>query len=147
MSIHSYSKLWIHIIWGTLNREKYISEESAPQISKFLFAYCGEKKIHMRVNFVNPDHVHALIDLPTSESIENVLQLLKGASSHYINREIIRDNKFSWGRGYSAFSVSESQLDKVTRYIKNQAEHHKRKSFSEEYEAFIVKYGMQYLKE
>lgn len=101
----------------------------------------------MRINYVNTDHIHALIDLPTSETIENVLQLLKGSSSHYINQDLIKNSKFSWGRGYAAFSVSVSQLDKVTRYIQNQAAHHKKKTFSEEYRDFITKYGIQYISE
>ena len=97
----------------------------------------------MHVNYVNPEHVHALIDLPTNLSIVECLKLLKGSSSHFINQKIITRGGFSWGRGYGAFSFSESNVDKVVQYIKNQKEHHKVKSFTEEYDEFIKKYGLE----
>ena len=92
----------------------------------------------MKANFVNIDHVHALIDLPTNLSIEEVLHLLKGASSNWLNKKV--KYKFSWGKGYAAFSVSESNLGKVVKYIQNQEEHHRYKSFEEEYEEFLMKH-------
>lgn len=96
----------------------------------------------MEINFVNADHVHALIDLPTNLSAEDCIKLLKGSSSFYINKNRIIANKFSWGKGYGAFSVSPSQIVSVVRYINNQEEHHKIKSFNEEYRLFIEKYGI-----
>ena len=95
----------------------------------------------MKINYVNPEHVHSIIDLPTNLSIEDTLRLLKGSSSHFINTERIIRGKFNWGRGYAAFSVSESQLDKVAEYIKNQNEHHKTKTYEQEYNMFMKKYG------
>jgi len=101
----------------------------------------------MKKNYVNADHTHAVIDLPTNFSIEDVLHLFKGSSSHWINQNDFLKTKFSWGRGYGAFSVSESNLEKTVRYIANQEEHHRRKTFEEEYEEFIKAYGLKYLKE
>jgi putative transposase len=98
----------------------------------------------MKINYVNADHAHALIDLPTNLCIEDCAKLLKGSSSHYINQNRIINTKFFWGRGYGAFSVSASQLEAVTEYIKNQEEHHRAKSFTEEYKVFIEKYGFKY---
>jgi REP element-mobilizing transposase RayT len=98
----------------------------------------------MKTNFVNADHVHALIDFPTNISVEECIKLLKGSSSYYINKNRVINAKFSWGRGYGAFSVSASQLENVVAYIRNQEEHHKVKSFTEEYNLFIKKYGMKY---
>jgi len=65
----------------------------------------------MKINFVNPDHVHVLIDLPTGFSIEKIAQLLKGSSSHWVNSSELLTEKFAWGRGYGAFSVSLSNVD------------------------------------
>lgn len=96
----------------------------------------------MKINYVNPEHVHALIDLPTSLAIQDVVQLFKGASSHWINKEGILPRKFSWGRGYGAFSVSHSGVDAVAKYIANQEEHHRKKTFQQEYEAFVRAYGL-----
>ncbi len=94
----------------------------------------------MKINYVNADHVHTVIDLPTNMSVENCLRLFKGASSHYVNEEKLIFGRFSWGRGYAVFSVSESQADKVVKYIENQKEHHRIKTFSEEYQEFLNKY-------
>jgi len=94
----------------------------------------------MKVNYVNADHVHALIDLPTNIKIEDAARLLKGELSSWINNNI--DFKFNWATGYAAFSVSESRLDKVIKYIINQEEHHRNKSFNEEYNEFLTAYKL-----
>jgi putative transposase len=142
MSKHSYNKIWIHFIWETPGKQKILSKEVRKKISNFLYDYCKSKKIFMKINYVNADHVHAVVDLPTNLSAEECIKLLKGASSFYINKYRITASKFSWGKGYGAFSVSASQLNNVVNYIKNQEEHHRVKSFTEEYQLFIKKYGI-----
>ena len=144
MSQHSYNKIWIHFIWETLDKQKILSKTTRLKISDFLFKYCKEKNIYMKAKFVNADHVHLLIDLPTNISIEECIKLLKGSSSHYINKNRLTNTKFSWGRGYGAFSVSASQLNTVTEYIKNQEEHHRQRNFSDEYKMFLEKYGLKF---
>jgi len=143
MSKHSYNKIWIHFIWETLDKQKTLPKPARLKISDYLLGYCEDKNIYMKTNFVNADHVHALIDLPTNITVENCIKLLKGSSSHYVNKNKIINSKFSWGRGYGAFSVSASQLNSVISYIKNQEEHHQIRSFSDEYILFIEKYGMR----
>lgn len=120
-------------------------KDSRQLVSNFLTDYCKSKGIYLKKNYVNSDHVHALIDLPTSMSIEEVTKLLKGSASHWINQNNLCIGKFNWGRGYAALSISESVLIKVVKYIDGQEEHHKVKSFREEYEAFIKAYGMKYI--
>ena len=96
----------------------------------------------MKVNYVNADHVHSIIDLPTKYSIEEVVKLLKGGSSHWINENRIVTCKFSWGRGYGVFSVSQSNIQDTVKYINNQEEHHKKKSFMDEFKGSIKAYGL-----
>jgi REP element-mobilizing transposase RayT len=146
MSLHSYSKVWLHLIWSTHNKEKVLLKGVRKQVSNFLYNYAEEKEINMKTNYVNAEHVHALVDLPTTLSIDECLKLLKGSSSHYINYNRLVNNKFRWARGYGAFSVSESQLKRVIDYINNQEEHHRTKSFTEEYELFMKRYGIEYAK-
>jgi len=143
MSTHSYNKIWIHFIWETLDKQKNLPKHARLRLSDFLFRYCKEKEIFIKTNFVNADHVHALIDLPTNLSVEECIKLLKGSSSHYINKNRLTNTKFSWGRGYGAFSVSASQVESVTAYINNQKEHHRVRNFAEEYKMFIEKYGLK----
>ena len=144
MSVHSYSRIWIHLIWGTLDRERLRNKTAAARISRYLTEHAQEKGIYMKINHVNADHVHALIDLPTSLSIVELMQLLKGSSSHWINANNIISGKFAWGRGYGAFSVSESNVDQVARYIAHQEEHHRVRTFAEELREFIDRHGLRW---
>ncbi len=121
-----------------------LPKPAAAKVSGQLYEYAESKGIYMKINYVNPDHTHALIDLPTKYSIEEVIKLLKGASSHWINANQIISGKFAWGRGYGAFSVSHSNVSAVANYIANQESHHKKKSFAEEIEAFVRAYGLQW---
>src|SRR5436190_1726552 len=143
MSVHSYTRCWIHLIWGTLDG-RLLNKAAAARTSRYLKEYAEEKRIYMKINHVNADHVHALVDLPTALSIEEVMQLLKGSSSHWINANHIITGKFAWGRGYGAFSVSESNVDQVARYIAHQEEHHRVHTFTEELREFIDRHGLQW---
>ena len=147
MSIHSYSRLWVHLIWETLRREPMLNKPAAALASTNLTKYAREKNIYMKINFFNADHTHALIDLPTDKSIEQVIQLLKGSSSHWINEQKLIKGRFAWGRGYGAFSVSHSDVDRVARYIANQEVHHRKQTFAEEYELFVKRYGLEWRNE
>jgi REP element-mobilizing transposase RayT len=132
------------LIWATLDRERILSKSAAAKASTWLNQYAAEKKIYLKKNHFNPDHAHALIDLPTNLSIENVMQLFKGGSSHWINEQKIVPGKFAWGRGYGAFSVSESAVADVVAYIENQEEHHRCKTFGEELKLFVERYGLKW---
>lgn len=147
MSLHSYSKVWIHLVWGTLDREPMLSKSTAAKASAWLNEYAAEKKIYLKINYFNSDHVHVLIDLPTNLCIEDVVQLFKGSSSHWINEQKLVPGKFSWGRGYGAFSVSESAVAEVASYIGDQEEHHRKKSFADELKLFVERYGLEWREE
>ena len=144
MSTHSYSRCWLHLIWETLRREPMLDKRAAARASHNLSEYSQEKGIYMKINFFNTDHTHALIDLPTNLTIEQVIQLLKGSSSYWINQKQLVRGKFAWGRGYGAFSVSQSDVSRVANYIAGQEEHHRKRSFAEEYEIFVKRYGLEW---
>jgi putative transposase len=144
MSAHSYSRCWIHLIWRTLDRARLLNKTAAKRLSRYLDDYAESKGVYMKINYVNADHVHALVDLPTALSIEELTQLLKGSSSHWINSHDIIMGKFAWGRGYGAFSVSESNVPQVARYIADQEEHHRVRTFAEELKEFIDRHGLHW---
>jgi len=96
MSLHSYSRCWVHLIWGTLNRQRLLNRKATAGLSRYLGEYADQQGMYMKINFVNLDHVHALIDLPTALSVEKVVQLLKGSSSHWVNSNDIVTGKFAW---------------------------------------------------
>ena len=124
-----------------------LNKPASVRASRFLSNYSLEKGIYMKINYFNPEHVHTLIDLPTNKNIEEVVQLFKGGSSHWINEQKLLRGRFGWGRGYGAFSVSHSDADRVSAYIAAQQEHHRKKSFSAEFELFVKKYGLEWHEE
>jgi putative transposase len=144
MSLHSYSNIWLHLTWATLERRPLLSQPAAIQLSTYLTRYSAEKHIYMKINYVNADHVHALVDLPTNLSVEEVMQLFKGSSSHWVNENNFSCGKFAWGRGYGVFSVSHSGAAEVARYIANQQEHHRRRSFAEELKLLVERHGLEW---
>ena len=144
MSLHSYSRVWLHLIWATLERRPLLFKGAAAKVSGYLSQYAVEKGIDMKINYVNPDHVHALVDLPTSLCIEEAMQFLKGGSSHWINQSKLLPGRFGWGRGYGAFSVSQSGAAAVAKYIAEQEEHHRKKSFDEELRLLVERYELRW---
>lgn len=147
MSLHAYSRVWLHLVWATLERRPLISKPLAPKLSDHLHRYASQKGIYMKINFVNADHVHALVDLPTSLPIDEMMQRLKGESSHWINQGKLLGCKFAWGRGYGVFSVSHSGVGEVARYIARQEEHHRHRGFAEELRLLVERYGLKWREE
>lgn len=121
-----------------------LDKRVAARASVNLTEYSREKGIYMRINYFNTDHTHALIDLPTNLTIEQVIQLLKGSSSHWINQNRLIKGRFAWGKGYGAFSVSQSEVSKVANYIAKQEDHHRKRSFAQELEIFVKRYGLEW---
>jgi REP element-mobilizing transposase RayT len=137
----------LHIVWATIERRPLLEKPAAAKPSAHLHEYANEKGIYMKINFVNADHTHVLLDLPASKAIEEVVQLLKGGSSHWVNENNLVPGKFGWQRGYGAFSVSHSAVDEVCAYIANQEEHHRKKTFAEELKQFVERYGLKWHEE
>jgi putative transposase len=117
---------------------------AAARASENLYAYSLQKGIYMKINYFNADHTHALIDLPTNLTIEQTLQLLKGSSSHWINENRLVRGRFAWGRGYGAFSMSHPDVGRVCKYIASRGEHHRNKTFEEEYQLFVRRYDLEW---
>jgi REP element-mobilizing transposase RayT len=140
-------KIWIHSIFGTKDCEPLIH----PSIEAKVYAHIAnhlEKDFNCPVRIINgmPEHVHVLFLLNPNFAIKDILKNAKGESSHWINQENLIKSKFSWQTGYGAFSVSESNVEKVEQYIRNQKEHHRQKTFMEEYNEFMEKHGLLFIK-
>lgn len=143
----SWVRIWVHIVFTTKNREKILQREIREQIFNHIKQNAEQKNIWLDSINGYLEHVHCLISLNREQSISKVNQLIKGESSRWINQNNLYRNKFGWQDDYWAVSVSESHLAAVRAYISNQAEHHKGRSFSEEVNEFMKKYGWEYLKE
>lgn len=139
----SFVKIWVHCVWGTKNRDNTINDELKDFLYKHIKDYCKLNNIYLDCINGASEHIHILISLKNDQSISKVINLIKGESSHWINKNNLANEKFEWGKEYFAVSVSESNVIKVREYIKNQDEHHKKKNFKEEYEEFMKKYGFE----
>jgi REP element-mobilizing transposase RayT len=136
---NTYTSLNYHVVFSTKNREPWL--ESG--IRERLWPYIGgiARDNGMRALEIGgvADHVHLLLSVPASLALSKAVQLLKGGSSHWVKDTFPNIAGFSWQDGYGAFTVSQSQLDVVRKYIRNQEEHHRTKTFEEEYRAFLKK--------
>ena len=142
MAIHSKVKIYVHLIWGTYKHQRILNRELRIKIFQHLVERANELKIIINKMNIQPEHVHMGIELPAAQSIAEVAKNFKGECSTWINDNDFLQGKFRWQRGYGAFSVSASQLEKVKNYIENQDEHHKRKTFQQEYKDWAKKYGV-----
>ncbi len=138
-----FIKVWVHLIWSTKNRNKIIT----PDLKYKLYDHIKDnaRKNDIYLDFINgvEDHVHLLISIKAEQSLSKLTQLIKGESSFWLNQNKLLDKKFEWQDEYIAVSVSESLIPKVREYIKNQEEHHRKKSFAEEVELFLEKYAFK----
>jgi putative transposase len=143
-----FIKVYIHFVWSTKNREPFLD---SPELRKIVWQHIREnaKEKNIFIDFINGyyDHCHCLVSLGVDQTIQKVMQLIKGESSFWINKEKLTKQKFEWQDEYFAVSVSESMIDKVREYIRNQEEHHRHKTFQEEYDEFISKYGFEKFKD
>lgn len=139
--LHSFVRNYLHITWAVKNRVRTFQINAKLELKDLVIEKSNEMKSSVLAINVQPEHIHLLIDLPANLCLSDFVQKIKGSSSHWLNEQKLVQGKFSWQRGYGAFSVSASQLEVVKNYIRNQDEHHRRKSFEEEYNEWKRNYG------
>ncbi|MBU0475416.1 MAG: IS200/IS605 family transposase [Bacteroidetes bacterium] len=138
----SWVRIWIHLVFSTKNREPFlITSELRKNVINHIKENSKAKNIWLEEINGYKDHIHCLVSLNREQSISKIAQLIKGESSNWINNENLTKAKFIWQDDYWAVSVSESHIKNIKEYIRKQEEHHKTKSFSEEIEEFMIKYG------
>lgn len=140
-----FVKIWVHIVFGTKNKDPLLLKETREKVIAHILENAKSKGIFIECINGSFDHLHILISLGSEENIAKVVNLIKGEASYWINKNKITKTKFEWADEYFAVSVSESQVDVLRKYIRNQEEHHKKKSFTEEYNEFMKKYGFKFL--
>lgn len=139
---HSYNKIWIHAIWSTKNRLPLIHPTVEIKIHQFITEQLREQGCPVRIINGMPDHIHCLFLLSPQKSIMEVIKQIKGSSSHFINKNNLISEKFAWQTGYASYSVSQSVVDRVYHYIKNQKQHHEKKTFQREYDELLKLYSL-----
>ncbi|WCM42000.1 IS200/IS605 family transposase [Flavobacterium sp. CBA20B-1] len=139
-----FIKVYIHFVWSTKNRNPFLKTlEIREAMWQHIKQNAAEKGIF--IDFISgyTDHCHCLISLGSDQTISKIMQLIKGESANWFNKQQYIEEKFQWQEEYFAVSVSESIVDKVRNYIKNQEVHHSKKSFQEEYIELIEKFGFK----
>ncbi len=126
------TQIWIHVVWSTKKRKKYLSKSIRQRIFNYIKEISRSKKIHLDHIGGVEDHIHCLISLSFNQNISEVVRLIKGISSSWINQNNLTTERFKWQKGYYAVSVSPSAIKKVRAYIRNQEAHHRRLSTKEE---------------
>jgi REP element-mobilizing transposase RayT len=138
---HSFNKIWIHATWATKERQALIKFDFESKVHQFLTEQLREQGCPVRIVNGMPDHIHALFLLNPQKSVSDVIKQIKGSCSHFINQQDFISEKFAWQTGYASFSVSESIVERVFNYIKNQKAHHQNKTYREEYDELIKSQG------
>lgn len=135
-----YNNLYTHFIFVTLNRVSSITEENRVRIEKYITGIINNNDSKLYAIFANPEHVHFLLSRSPQISEETFATIITESSERFINENKLCTGKFSWQDSAAAFSVSKSDVDMVCKYILNQPKHHRKISFTDEYESFIKFY-------
>ncbi len=146
---NTYSQLYIQLVFAVKFRHALLNPQWDERLRLYITAIMQNNGHKMLAINNMPDHIHILVSMNPAQSVSSLMQMTKGDSSQWINKQRITRHKFYWQEGYGAFSYSWSHIDRVVRYIHNQQEHHRKKSFLDEYRqmlnSFAIKYDPQYL--
>ena len=140
----TYASLYVHFVFSTKDREPTLRADVRPRVWRYLGGIVRNEKMKPIEIGGTADHVHALISMPPTIAPAVVIKTLKGNASKWINEMLGFPTRFEWQEGYGAFSLGISQLDKTVAYIQRQEEHHRKKSFQEEYLAFLKRHKIDF---
>ncbi|MFH6961115.1 IS200/IS605 family transposase [Flavobacterium plurextorum] len=144
---NTYSQLYIHIVFAVKGRQNLISKKSKDEIYKYITGIITHQKQKLIAINGMPDHIHILVGIKPNISISDLVRDIKSSSSKFINEQKWINGKFEWQTGFGAFSYGHSQLTSVIKYIENQEEHHKTKTFKEEYITFLKLFNIDFKNE
>ncbi|MEZ0180698.1 IS200/IS605 family transposase [Flavobacterium oncorhynchi] len=144
---NTYSQLYIHIVFAVKGRQNLISKNKKNEIYKYITGIITHQKQKLIAINGMPDHIHILVGIKPNISISDLVRDIKSSSSKFINEQKWINGKFEWQTGFGAFSYGHSQLTTVIKYIENQEEHHKTKTFKEEYIAFLKLFNIDFKNE
>ncbi len=130
----SYVRIWVHLVFSTKDREPNLSKEIRDLLIAHIISNARTKNIFLESIGGWSEHLHLLVSLGREQNIAKVAMLLKGESAHWLNKQQLLRGKFYWQDDYFAVSVSESRVAALKEYIANQEEHHRAKSFDDEYD-------------
>jgi putative transposase len=141
---NTYTQIHLQFVFAVKYRAAVIDKSWKDELYKYITGIVQNNKHKMLCINGVADHIHIFIGMKPTQSVSDLLQDIKGSSSKWINEKGFIKGKFEWQEGYGAFSYSMSHIQNVIRYIENQEEHHRKKSFLEEYIAFLDEFEIEY---
>ena len=141
---NTYTQIYIHVVFAVSARACVIRREHKEQLQRYIGGIVRQRKQKLIAINCMPDHAHVLIGLKPDESVSDLVGKMKTGSTNHINTQGLIGCRFSWQEGFGAFSVSQSHLNAVVHYIQNQEEHHRRKTFHEEYLQFLNRHDIPF---
>lgn len=144
---NTYTRLYVQIVFSPKGRQNLIHDRIKSKIYKYISGIIKNKGQKLMIINGMPDHIHLFISFSPEISISDLVGTVKANSTNFINDNKLVAGKFSWQRGFGAFTYSKSQAQTVINYIKNQEKHHKKKTFREEYLEFLEKFELEYKNE
>ena len=139
---NTFTQLYVHIVFSVRSRASLIKDEWRENLHRYITGIVQNKGHKLLAINSMADHIHILVGMKPDTSLSDLVRDIKSNSSKWINEEKSKHGKFEWQEGYGAFSYSHSQIGDVITYIQNQQEHHRKKSFREEYLDFIKKFDI-----
>ncbi len=143
----TFTKLTYHIVFATKHRAPMITNDIQGRLYEYIGGIIRAKNGHLIEIGGVTDHVHIATHLSPKFAVSDVIRDIKGSSSMWMNSEKLAQGHFEWQKGYGAFTVSHSNLDSVQRYIQNQEEHHRRRTFEDEYIEFLNRHQIAFKRE
>lgn len=140
----TFYQIYIQVVFAVKGRNSLIAQSWEEELYKYITGIITNKDQKLIAINGMPDHIHILIGMKPSCCLSDLVREIKKSSNAFINEKKFSKFKFEWQKGYGAFSYSHSSLDNVIAYIQNQKEHHKNKSFREEYIDFLKKFEVEY---
>jgi len=143
----TYSQIYIQVVFAVKGRENLIAKSWKDELHKYISGIITAKEQKVIIVKGMPDHIHAFIGLKPSMRISDLARDIKNNSSKFINERGFVKGKFNWQEGYGVFSYSHSHIERVYNYILNQEEHHRNKTFREEYLELLKKFEIEFKEE
>jgi REP element-mobilizing transposase RayT len=141
---NTYIQIYIQIVFAVKGWQNFIEERNREELQKYLTGIIQNRSQKLLAIYCRPDHVHLFIGLKPTMSISELVKEIKSLSSPFVSGKKWKSGKFSWQEGFGAFSYSKSQVDQVVKYILNQEDHHRKRTFKEEYIDFLQKFEIDY---
>lgn len=141
---NTYTQMYVQLVFAVKKREALIPKQHKEELHKYITGIITKRKQKLLAIHAMPDHIHIFIGFKPTVKISDLVRDIKTASSQFIREKRFTPFQFNWQEGYGAFTYAHSQLDAVCKYIQNQEQHHRKKTFREEYFEFLKRFDVDY---